>query len=340
MSLSKFSLREVRSRPSRVALTILSIAIGVGAVVAVLLATTTSRQAQRDMLAATSGKSDLELVSDAASGFSYDLLHIVRENAGVEVAAPSINRVAVLFAGERKARAQVFGIDPRIDQQVRDYDVVTGRLPQKFNEILLDDSFAQSLEVVVDQSVKILARGGLQEYLVVGLVRPTGAAITLGSAAYMVLPAAQSAFKTAGKIDQIQVVVKPDAEVASVQHQLSESLPNGVTLRKPRTTSDMAQETMFATENGLRMAIAFAVLIAVFIIYNTFEMSVGERRRQIGILRAIGATRSQVQWMILREALWLSVVGAIAGCFLGVWGAGFLNQVTDPDLSPAAIRRA
>ncbi|MCC7339414.1 MAG: ABC transporter permease [Pirellulaceae bacterium] len=329
MSLGKFSLREVRSRPSRVALTVLSIAIGVGAVVAVLLATTTSRQAQREMLAATSGKADLELVSDAPSGFSYDIVAIVRETAGVELAAPSINRVAVIFAGERKARAQVFGIDPRIDQQVRDYNVVSGRLSEKFDEILLDQSFAQSLEVSVGQSVKILARGGLQEYRVVGLVRPAGTAIALGSAAYLVLPAAQSAFKTAGQIDQIQVVVKPDADVATVEQQLSQSLPKGVTLRIPRTTSDMAQETLFATENGLRMAIAFAVLIAIFIIYNTFEMTVGERRRQLGILRAIGATRGQVMWMILRESLWLSVLGAIAGCFLGVWGAGLLNQVTE-----------
>lgn len=329
MSLSKFSLREVRSRPSRVALTVLSIAIGVGAVVAVLLATTTSREAQREMLAATSGKADLELVSNAPSGFPYDLLHVVRDTAGIELAAPSINRMAVIFAGEHKARVQVFGIDPRIDQQVRDYEVVSGRLSEKFDEILLDDSFAQSLDVTVGQSVKILARGGLQEYHVVGLVRPTGTAIALGSAAYLVLPAAQDAFKTAGKIDQIQIVVKPDADAATVQQQLSQSLPKGVTLRKPRTTSDMAQETMFATENGLRMAIAFAVLIAIFIIYNTFEMTVGERRRQLGILRAIGATRSQVMWMILREALWLSALGAIAGCFLGVWGAGLLNQVTE-----------
>ncbi|MCA9160221.1 MAG: ATP-binding protein, partial [Planctomycetales bacterium] len=124
------------------------------------------------MLAATSGKADLELVSDAPSGFSYDIITTVRETAGVELAAPSINRVAVIFAGERKARAQVFGIDPRIDQQVRDYNVVAGRLSEKFDEILLDQSFAQSLEVSVGQSVKILARGGLQEYRVVGLVRP------------------------------------------------------------------------------------------------------------------------------------------------------------------------
>jgi putative ABC transport system permease protein len=77
------------------------------------------------------------------------------------------------------------------------------------------------------------------------------------------------------------------------------------------------------------MSIAFALLISMFIIYNTFQMAVGERRRQLGILRAIGATRSQISWMILRESLWLSIAGAIAGCLLGVWGAQYLNAATE-----------
>ncbi len=329
MSLAKFSLREVRSRPSRVLLTFLSIAIGVGAVVAVLLATTTSRSAQREILKATSGKADLELISDAASGFSDNLVSKVRETPGVELAAPLLKRVGVVFAGERRARAQVFGIDPRIDQEVRDYELVSGRLPEKFVEILLDHSFAESLQVTLDQPLKVLARGGLEEFQVVGFVRPNGTAIALGSAAYLVLPAAQNVFKAGKNIDQIQIVLSPDADAEQVRQQLLENLPEGVTLRKPRTSSDMAQETMFATENGLRMAIAFAVLIAIFIIYNTFQMAVGERRRQLGILRAVGATRGQVQWMILSEALWISVAGAIAGCFLGMWGAQYLNQVTE-----------
>ncbi|MCA9133667.1 MAG: FtsX-like permease family protein, partial [Planctomycetales bacterium] len=126
-----------------------------------------------------------------------------------------------------------------------------------------------------------------------------------------------------------QLIVSEQSDVAQVQAKIAAELPDGVTLRKPRTSSDMAQETLFATENGLHMAIAFALLISTFIIYNTFQMSVGERRRQLGILRAIGATRRQVAWMILREALAISVVAAVAGCFLGVAGANFLNSATE-----------
>lgn len=330
MALAKFSLREVKARPTRLILTFLSIAIGVGAVVAVLLATATTRQSQKDMLRAISGKADLEIIAAGPTGFSYDAVASVRATAGVEVAVPSLNRFGVLFAGENKARTQILGIDPRIDQEVRDYEIVAGEQPKLLTEILLDSSFANSLDIEVGDTVKILGRGGLKEFTIVGLVQPSGnAALALSSAAYMVLPAAQSAFRTGNNIDQIQLIVQPDVDAQLVLQSLQSVVPEGATIRAPRTQSDMADEMIYGTENGLYMAIAFSLLIATFIIYNTFQMTVGERRKQLGILRAIGATRSQVHWMILKEALWISLFASVFGCFLGVWGASYLNQATE-----------
>lgn len=330
MSLAKFSRREVSSRPTRALLTFLSIMIGVAAVVSVLLATGTTRQAQSEMLKAVSGRADLEIVADSAQGFSQEVLLKAREVDGIEVAAASLNRFATLFAGEKKARTQVLGIDPRIDQQVRDYEITDGAAPTSYDQLLLDRSFAQSLDIGLGEKVKLLGSGGLEEFELVGLVQPSGAtAMTLGGAAYLVLPSAQRLFRAGKNIDHILVLAKVDQDIDAVATQLQTDLPEGVTVRKPRTQSDMARETMYATENGLHMSIAFALLISAFIIYNTFQMAVGERRRQIGILRAIGATSQQVSQMILREALWISSAGAIAGCVLGYFGAGLLNGATE-----------
>jgi putative ABC transport system permease protein len=303
--LGHFSLREVRSRPTRAILTFLSIAIGVGAVVAVLLSISTTRQAQRDILRAVSGKADLEIIADGDHGFAYSLLNLIRQTEGVEVAVPSITRYAMLFHGaETKARAQVLGIDPRIDQRVRDYEITHGTQLSGIKDVLLDASFANSLSIAVGDEIKLLSEGGLRLFNVVGFVKPRGGtAVSLGSAVYLVLPAAEAAFGTKSRIDQVQLVVKDGSSVEDVEARLLNNLPTGLTIQPPKTRSQMAEETMFATENGLRMSIAFALLISTFIIYNTFQMAVGERRRQLGILRAIGATQSQVGWMILGELL-------------------------------------
>jgi putative ABC transport system permease protein len=330
--LGRFSLREVRSRPTRASLTFLSITIGVGAVVAVLLSISTTRQAQKDILRAVSGKADLEVISDNDQGFSDKLLESILATPGVDVAVPSIARFATLFpsAKAKGIRVQVLGIDPAIDQRVRDYEVVDGTPLKQRQDLLLDASFANSLRIKVGDEIKLLARGGLRAFKVAGLVKPRGGtAVSLGSAVYMELKTAENALGSKGQIDQVQLVVKSDADVGAIKESLMVALPEGVTIQTPRSRSQMAEETMFATENGLRMAIAFAVLISTFIIYNTFQMAVGERRKQLGILRAIGATRWQVGWMILREALVISVVASAAGCALGIYGATLLTRVTE-----------
>lgn len=329
--LGHFSLREVYSRPTRAILTFLSIAIGVGAVVAVLLSISTTRQAQRDILRAVSGKADLEIIADGDQGFPYSLLNEIRQTDGVDVAVPSIARFAMLFHGrDTKARAQVLGIDPRIDQHVRDYELTEGQPLKDLTQVLLDASFANSLGIAVGDDIKLLSEGGLKPFKVAGLVKPRGGtAVSLGSAAYLVLPAAEAAFGTRSRIDQVQLVVKNGSRAEEVKKALQGRLPSGVTVQPPKTRSQMAEETMFATENGLRMSIAFALLISTFIIYNTFQMAVGERRKQLGILRAIGATRRQVGWMILREAIGISVLASAVGCLIGVYGASYLTRVTE-----------
>ena len=330
MALGQFSIREVVARPLRAVLTVSSIAIGVGAVVAVLLSIETTRQTQRDMLRAVSGKADLEVISDGTNGFAYSVLADIRKTDGVEVAVPSLQRFAKLFHGEGDARTQVIGIDPRIDQQVRDYDISDGTQLKKLTDVVLDASFARSLKISLGDEIKILAAGGLKKYNVVGFATPRAStAISLGGAAYLVLPAAERAFASKSTIDQVQLIVKSGSKVDDVKTALIKVLPDGVTVQTPRTRSQMAEETMFATENGLRMSIAFAVLICAFIIYNTFQMSVGERRRQIGILRAIGATKRQVGWMILREAIGISVLAAALGCLLGVYGAEVISNAME-----------
>ncbi len=330
MALGQFSIREISARPLRAILTVTSIAIGVGAVVAVLLSIETTRQTQRDMLRAVSGKADLEIISDGNNGFPYSVLSDIRKTEGVEVAVPSLQRFAKLFHGEGDARTQVFGIDPRIDQQVRDYEISDGTPLKTLNDVVLDASFAKSLKIKVGDDIKLLAAGGLKDFKVVGFATPRAStAISLGGAAYLVLPAAESTFATKSTIDQVQLIVQKGANAEAVKSALLKVLPTGVTVQIPRTRSQMAEETMFATENGLRMSIAFAVLICAFIIYNTFQMAVGERRRQIGVLRAIGATKRQIAWMILREAIGLSIFAAAIGCLLGVYGADILSNAME-----------
>ncbi len=330
MPMGRISLREVLSRPTRAFLTFASIVIGVAAVVAVFLTTSNTRVAQREMLRAVSGRADLEIVSNGAKGFPFvPWMEKIRAVPGVKLAAPAVNRFAVLYTDKKNAKARVLCIDPKVDHEVRDYKVIEGKPLEGRREVLVDASFARSMEIQLGDEIEILGRAGRKSSTVVGIVEPSGGSgVAVGSSVYALLPEADRYFNSGNHLDQVQVVLDNPDESEKVAAAIAQILPAEARVQPPATRSQMAEETMFATENGLHMAIAFALLIALFIIYNTFQMSVGERRKQFGILRALGTTRGQIRWMILREALVMSLIACVFGCLLGIYGATFLSRTT------------
>ncbi|MBI2478351.1 MAG: ABC transporter permease [Planctomycetia bacterium] len=328
MALLKFSLRETSSRPVRTILTVLSIVIAVGAVVSVSIATTTTRTAQQNMFAAVTGRAALEVVAEGGGSFPVTVANEIDQLPGVQ-AVPLIRRYTIIYLTDRKVKAQVMGIIPERDQLVRDYEVVAGRMFSAGTEVTLDATFARSLGLQVGDTVKMLTRSGMKTSEIVGLVKPrSGSAVAEGGLLYMSLGLAQSRFKLPGEIDAVQIVLDETTDVEMTQAAAASHLPVGLVVRQPNMRSRLAEETTLATEQGLQLATAFALVIAAFIIFNTFQMTVGERRRQLGILRAIGATRRQVTFLILREGLLIGLVGMFLGAAVGYLGARVLARAT------------
>src|SRR4029079_12495441 len=87
----------------------------------------------------------------------------------------------------------------------------------------------------------------------------------------------------------------------------------GVSVHRPTASTQLMQETLMSTEQGLTLTTAFSILMAAFIILNTFLMNVSERRRQLSILRAIGAKKRQIAGMLLGESALLGIIGTALG---------------------------
>jgi putative ABC transport system permease protein len=343
----KFAWREVRMRPSRAILTLLSIVIGVAAVVAVTIASGTTRQAFNQIYETVAGRASLVISGAIGSNFDEKIAEKVREVPGVQAVAPLLKRNTILYVGKKKQyRLVVLGIDSKYDQAVRDYDIVAGKRlrrlekppagkpvripppgPDEGDGILLAQEFANNAGLKLDEQVHLLTRSGRPKAHIVGFYKSRGAAsMSEGSPVLMPLLAAQHFFKAPGKIDSAQIVLKPEADEAAVRAEISKLLPVGVTVHAPESRSPIAEETSKSTDQGMRMARAFSLLVAVFIITNTFLINVTQRRKQLGIMRAIGATRRQIAGMVYREALLMGVVGTIIGSGLGVLAAHYLTS--------------
>jgi len=330
----RFAWRELRQRPSRPILTLLSVVIGVAAIVATTMASGTARRAFDEIYKTVAGKATLEVATPTGVTFDEDVVGKIREVPGVKVVAPlmkrdtSLSSDKVLVNGKKKAfRLKAFGVDPKYDKEVHDYEITAGKSLEEASGLLLEESFAKKLKVEVGDSVDFLCpKEGFQPADVVGFFKSKDtAATTEGSTIYMPLNAAQYFFNNADKVDSALIVTDPDKDVAAVQAEISKVLPEGLRVEPPATHSAMAEETSMSTDQGMRMAKGFSLLVAILIIANTFLINVTQRRKQMGIMRAIGATRNQIAGMVYREAILMGVLGTILGSLLGIVGAHYLT---------------
>lgn len=410
MPLRKLSLREIQSRPLRSLLTLLSIVIGVGAIVATSLASNSARLAQEAMVKTVTGSASLEIEGVGGSSFDAKPYEFVAKLPEVEVASPVMRRYTNLRNIKRPARAdesapkssnaenvaeaeanqsestsetaansdietlletspasetgrakeaeangagadaaekagnakekfqsiriQLMGVIPELDKKVRRYRIVEGReLTYKDSDrtsIVVDASFAQAANIRVGDVLSFMTRSYSQDATVVGLSKAEDAMSGIQSGmAICQLRTFQRWSQANGKVDVIQVVVKDEQNIDALRESIAGKLASDVRVREPALRSQLAGESTIAMQQGLRLATAFSLLIATFIIYNTFQMNVGERRRQLGILRSMGALRRQLLWMVVREGLLLGIAGVVLGCLVGNIGARFLNESTE-----------
>lgn len=323
----KLGWREIERHPVRALLTLASVVIAVAGVVAVGFASRTARRAFDDIYQAVAGRADLEVSTEIGDTFEDRLLDKISKLPGVEAAAPLIQRPVIMYVGKKSVQLMALAIDSKLDPAIRDIKLEAGKTLAEEPGVMLHAALAKSLGVKVGDSVDLMTRLGNKTTHVVGLYTLHGvAAASQGVEMLMPLSAAQVLYRTMNRLGAIQIVLKPGADIAQVKAEISKLLPPGVTVQPPAARSQMAEETSLSTQQGLNMARAFSLLVSVFIIANTFLIAVTQLRKQLGIMRAIGATRRQVALLVFQQALLMGLIGTILGSVVGVVVAHYLNH--------------
>jgi len=327
-------MSDLRRHPGRSTLTLLSIAIGIASVIAASLATGTTRQAYRRMYEEIAGRAALQVTAPASGTFPEEVTEKIARIPGVQAAVPSYQRATRIRFDQKSLALIAIGIDPDHDSDARDYELREGRFLTADDSAsgLLEVGFAEGAGIHVGDQVKFLSAkvrhpGHMGTITIVGLLAPRGpAAFNKGGAMFLPLHFAQRYLGDRGKINAIDIVLADTADENVVGQQIHEILPSGLEVHPPASATQLAKGTMTEVEWGLSFASVFASVLAFIIIANTFLMKVSERRPQIAILRAVGATGRQVVGMMFREALLLGIAGTLLGCVMGLAG-GYLLMV-------------
>jgi len=333
-ALWQISSRQWRTHGLRVGLTTLGIALGVG----VFFAVRTANAALLESLSATvermAGKSTLEITS-GETGFPEEILDSVRATPGVQLAEPVIE-VIVHTALADEGNLLILGVDTTGDQQLREYEFDRSQTeiadPLTYlaqpDSILLSRSFAERHHLQIGDRIPIFTANGRKDFTVQGLFKPVGmGAVFGGNVAVMDVYSAQVVFNRGRNFDRIDLMNSRDVTVDELQRRLQARLPPGVQSIRPQMRGQELENAVTAMRLGMLITSFIALLVGVYIIFNSFTIAVNQRWKEIGILRALGVERRNVNAMFLGEALLTGVVGSICGIALGFYLATLAGQV-------------
>jgi putative ABC transport system permease protein len=319
--------RTIRRRLLQSVLFVLGVALGVAVMVAIDLANNSSSRAFDLSAESVTGRATHQIIG-GTSGLPTDVYRAIRIDLGIRDAAPIVEGyVAAVDLGGRPLR--VLGVDPFAEPPFRDYLTrieVDGEDESAFeslntfiatpNTVLISETLADRFGVTAGETITLRPASGRVDLTVVGILRPEDetSAEALESLLLTDIATAQAILGLGGALTRIDLMLPADYDMA----QLDTILPPGARITTPRDQADALGQMTAAFELNLQALSLLALVVGVFLIYNTVSFSVVQRRAQLGILRAIGATRAQIFTLILGEAILLGALGTIIGLGVGV----------------------
>jgi putative ABC transport system permease protein len=339
--LQTVSLPRMREHRLRTTLTVFGIALGVAIVVAVLLVSRSVVSGVTRSIDDLAGKADLQ-ISAGASGLDERVFERVRAVDGVYKSTVALQQIVPIRSDDgRRERLLMVGVDllGSEDTYFRDYesqelDAIRRDSLMFLNSttnIILSERVAQRLGVGVHDHVSIATGSGWQRFEVWGLIRGGGVGSAFGGAVgLMYFPAMQVAFERGHNIDRVDVAVRPGRDPEAVAKSLEAALGESYTVERPASRGERVSKLLATLRTGLAIACVIAVIAGAFLVFNTLSISIMQRKREFGTLRALGVKRGDLARLITLEGALLGVVGSALGIVFGLAvSKAMLRQTSD-----------
>jgi putative ABC transport system permease protein len=252
----------------------------------------------------------MQLTSSTAN-LSTKYVESLKEIEGVQEALPVIRYV---FQGSRGLGfEQVEGVEWERFARVNEINV-SGRPPQANDEIVIDETKARNNKLGVGNTLQLF---GDKQYRVTGIYSPES-----GARVKMTLAAMQEALESPGRCTYILVKVRNPNEQLEVANRINAKLP-GNKIQFTRDLFTSIEKNIPYLGIFLRVLVGLAAVVSALVVMLAMYTTITERTREIGILKALGASRRYIVFIIESEAILISAVGLVAGFVLS-FAAGYL----------------
>ncbi|NTU85257.1 MAG: FtsX-like permease family protein, partial [Chloroflexales bacterium] len=349
--LLRTTLRYALRHPWQIGLCVLGVALGVAVVVAIDLANVSAGRAFTLSAERAAGRATHQIVG-GPNGLDEELYRRLRIDLGMRDSAPIVEGYAQAPAlGDQTL--QILGVDPLAEAPFRPYlspsagsgSVDLSALITIPSTALLSEETARRAGVGLGQTLALRVGARTLALRVVGLLSPADdlSRRALESVVITDIATAQELLGMVGRLSRIDLILPEDKgragggsgasasapDPSSLAARLSSLLPPGAELLRSAARSSALAQMTRAFELNLSALSLLALIVGMFLIYNTITFSVVQRRTLLGTLRCLGVTRGQIAALVLAEAAAISVVGSLLGLALGVaLGQGLVGLVT------------
>jgi putative ABC transport system permease protein len=310
----------ILQRPLRSIISVIGVALGVALV---MLFTGLARGMSNDLQRRSSNvrgeiiftrPGSIQLTSSSAN-LSTKYVERLRQIEGVDSVTPVIR---YLYSSGGVGLDQVEGVEWDEFTRMNNIQLVQGRAPRQNNEVVIDETKAKRNHPV-GGSLKIF---GDKLYRVVGIYAPES-----GARAKLTLASLQETLEAPDKCTYILIKVKNGADPVAVAQRIDRELPGN----KVQFTRDVFASVESSIPNlgiFLRVLVGLAAIISALVVMLAMYTTITERTREIGILKAMGASRRYIISEIEREALLISAMGLVVGFALAALAGVLIHQTT------------
>ena len=323
----------------RLALTALAVVLGVAFLAGTLILTDTIERSFTDVVTQTAGGMDA-VVRPADSDSSFDagfsqerptvppeVLDEVRAVDEVDVADPVVGGTAQMLDADGEPIGSMgapnLGFNAPTQDGMAGTELRDGRYPETDGEVAIDANTASTHDFAVGDTVRAATGGPIEEFEIVGIVGFGDADDLAGATVAMFdLDSAIERYSPTGEFDQIEVVAADGVDGEALADTLAGVVDADleVVTAQQIVEEDTAAigEALGRFSTGLLVFAGVSLFVGIFIIVNTFSITVAQRVREFALLRAVGASRRQVLGSVLTEAGVLGLLGGLVGLGLGV----------------------
>lgn len=334
----RLAWRHAWRRPLQSLFLIAGVAIGVAMIVAIDLANGSAERAFALGTETVAGRAT-HVIIGGPTGLDEQIYVDLRRNLGFRMSAPVVE--GYLIVNELDSQPmRLLGVDPFAESPFRAYlgtesgepapDYLSSLMVQP-NTVLLSSEVAARFNLQPGDTLTASAGTRRQTLEIVGLLEPSDdlSRRALDSLLLTDIGTAQELLDSVGRLNRIDLIIPESPRREADLEAIAASLPPSARIEPSSARSGTVAEMSAAFGLNLTALSLLALVVGMFLIYNTVSFSVVQRRRVIGTLRSLGMTRREVYAMILLEAILLGLLGTLAGLGLGILlGRGAVQLVT------------